>query len=197
MRINHETVSSDPSQLAGPTVEVRHRVDALMGGIHESSTPPPAEPAARLWSIFFFVARASLPPDYKEPMLGLSEGLVIISPCSELRPLETGGTLWILPTPWGLGSFLHGAGGQLMVLWPVCKLLVEKQGLSHIFCQRQAIPPHSAVSLQDQPSCIPVGGSGRNGGSDLMSVCLALPGAASGMERRQAGRWESRTSSCT
>lgn len=48
-----------------------------------------------------------------------------------------------------------------MVLWPVCKLLVEKQGLSHILCQRQAIPPRSAVSLQDQPSCIPVGGSGR------------------------------------
>lgn len=70
-----------------------------------------------------------------------------------------------------------------MVLWPVCKLLVEKQGLSHILCQRQAIPPRSAVSLQDQPNCIPVGGSGRNGGSDLMSVFLALPGVAVVMER--------------
>lgn len=147
--------------------------------------------------IFFFIARASptpsSPPDYKEPILGLGEGLVIISLCSELRPLETGETLWILLTLWGLGSFLHGAGRP----WPVCKLLVEKQGLSHILCQRQTIPPHSAISLQDQPSCIPVRSSGRNGGSNLMSVCLALPGVASVMERRQARRWGCRTSSCT
>lgn len=60
--------------------------------------------------IFFFLAPASptpsSPPDYKELSLHLSEGLIIIIPCSELRPLETGGTLRILLTPWGTQSIL-------------------------------------------------------------------------------------------
>lgn len=84
-----------------------------------------------------------------------------------------------------------------MVLWPVCELPVEKQGLAATSVRgSRPLPLPSAVFLQDQPSCIPVGGSGRKGGSDLMSVCLALPGAASVIERRQARKWGCRISSC-
>lgn len=69
--------------------------------------------------VFFLIAPASpalsSPPDYKELSLRLSEGLVIISLCSELRPLGTEGgpldlihptgTRFILAQGWGT---VHG-----------------------------------------------------------------------------------------